>query len=262
MKLIICGKGGSGKSTITSLLARQYALAGKQVVVVDTDVSNVGLHRILGTEEPTDLIDYFGDKRSMMESLKEARQKDLPPTTPLLGTWTFDSIPTEYRSIKDNVQLVSIGKINEATEGCKCSQSAVARQFLLGLTLAENDRVIVDTEAGIEHFGRGLDTLCNAILMVVDPSFESQCLVGKVSEMAATIGVPLYFILNKTDAFTSQSLRDSMPDKDRIIGEFVLDPEIIEAGLEGRALPENYPAASAVLENLTALFGASQPACG
>ncbi len=52
MKLIICGKGGSGKSTITSLLARQYASEGKRVVVVDSDVSNVGLHRILGVEAP------------------------------------------------------------------------------------------------------------------------------------------------------------------------------------------------------------------
>ena len=40
MKLILCGKGGCGKSTIATLLARSYAADGKQVLVVDSDESN------------------------------------------------------------------------------------------------------------------------------------------------------------------------------------------------------------------------------
>ncbi|MBE6019822.1 MAG: adenylyl-sulfate kinase, partial [Clostridiales bacterium] len=52
MKIILCGKGGCGKSTITTLLARAYERAGKNVLVVDSDESNFGLHRQLGFELP------------------------------------------------------------------------------------------------------------------------------------------------------------------------------------------------------------------
>jgi CO dehydrogenase maturation factor len=258
MKLVVCGKGGCGKSTITTLLARQLAQSGKQVVVVDADVSNVGLHRILGVEAPPDLSDYYGGRKSMMETIRAAREKEAPPDAPLLGTWTYDAIPKGYSSTKDGVQLVAIGKLRDTSEGCTCSISALARQFILGLILEENDRVLVDTEAGIEHFGRGIDKLCDATLMVVDPSYESMCLVKKISEMADSIETPLFFILNKTDDSTSGILREAIADESRIIGEFMLDAEIIEAGLDGRPLPMNERAAASILENLATRLNAKQ----
>ena len=49
MKITICGKGGCGKSTITSLLAKALARRGKEVLVIDSDESNYGLHRQLGS---------------------------------------------------------------------------------------------------------------------------------------------------------------------------------------------------------------------
>ena len=48
MKITICGKGGCGKSTVTSLLAKEFARMGKTVLVVNSDESNFGLHRQLG----------------------------------------------------------------------------------------------------------------------------------------------------------------------------------------------------------------------
>ena len=40
MKISVCGKGGSGKSTVVSLLALQSAARGIQTLVVDADESN------------------------------------------------------------------------------------------------------------------------------------------------------------------------------------------------------------------------------
>ena len=42
MKISVCGKGGSGKSTIVSLLAERFAAAGKEVLIIDSDESNYG----------------------------------------------------------------------------------------------------------------------------------------------------------------------------------------------------------------------------
>ena len=43
MKFVICGKGGSGKSTVSALIAQQMASRGEKVLVVDIYESNFGL---------------------------------------------------------------------------------------------------------------------------------------------------------------------------------------------------------------------------
>jgi pantothenate kinase-related protein Tda10 len=52
MKISVCGKGGSGKSTVSALLARNALKRGMNVLVVDADDSNRGLSRMLGFEHP------------------------------------------------------------------------------------------------------------------------------------------------------------------------------------------------------------------
>ena len=64
MKIILCGKGGCGKSTVASLLSYEFAQRGKKVLVVDTDESNYGLHRQLGLPLPADFLEYFGGKKA------------------------------------------------------------------------------------------------------------------------------------------------------------------------------------------------------
>ena len=69
MKVTICGKGGCGKSTITSLLAKALARRGKEVLVIDSDESNYGLHRQLGMELPGDFTGYFGGKEHVLNDM-------------------------------------------------------------------------------------------------------------------------------------------------------------------------------------------------
>jgi CO dehydrogenase maturation factor len=56
MKILICGKGGSGKSTIASLLAKDQQKKGCRIIVVDADESNYGLSAQLGLNAPQKLI--------------------------------------------------------------------------------------------------------------------------------------------------------------------------------------------------------------
>ncbi len=262
MKLMISGKGGAGKSTIAALLAKQCAHIGNRVIVVDADVSAVlGPHRFLGIDIPQDLIGYFDGAKAVRERLKALRQTEGSSSTPLLGTWLYDTIPEGYRSIRNSIQLVAIGKLRDTTVSCKSPWMSLARQFILGMTLTEKDRMIVDAGAGIDHFGRGIDSVCDANLMVVDPSHESIRLAERALEMADSLNVPLYFVLNRTNARTSQILRKVLADTQRIIGEFAQDPVLLCAGLEGKELPDEYLAAAEVLENLTAFMKPPEPVC-
>ena len=253
MKLMISGKGGSGKSTVAAILAKQYARMGKRVVVLDADVSTVlGPHRLLGIGFPKDLIGHFDGPKAVKEKLKQLRQTAESPDTPPLGAWTYETIPEQYRSLKSNITFVAVGKFRDATVSCKSPWMSLVRQFILGMTLAENDQLIIDAGAGIDHFGKGIDSACDANLMVVDPSHESIRLAERAMEMADSLQVPLYFLLNKTSPHISQLLWKVLGDKDRIIGEFPLGPELLRAGLEGKELPDDYPAAVKVLDNLAA----------
>jgi len=51
-KIGILGKGGSGKSTITVLLAKALRKHGYDVCVLDADSANIGLHQALGIDKP------------------------------------------------------------------------------------------------------------------------------------------------------------------------------------------------------------------
>ena len=66
MKIMICGKGGAGKSTISVLMAK--ALAKKyKTYLIDSDESNVLLHKMLGVVSPKPLVEYLGGRKSIFE---------------------------------------------------------------------------------------------------------------------------------------------------------------------------------------------------
>jgi len=51
MKILICGKGGTWKSTIAALLAKDLKTKEHGVLVINSDESNYGLSAKLGMEE-------------------------------------------------------------------------------------------------------------------------------------------------------------------------------------------------------------------
>ena len=67
MKILICGKGGCGKSTTVALLAKEMAVRKIKVLVIDSDESNIGLHSRLGMQKPEDFMNYFGGKKVLFE---------------------------------------------------------------------------------------------------------------------------------------------------------------------------------------------------
>lgn len=220
------------------MLARAYTAQGKNVLVVDTDESNFGLHRQLGAELPKDFIEYYGG-RTGWDAGVELKDAIVPR-----------QIPQEYLSEADGVHLMAIGKIHEEGEGCACAMGTLARDFLGVLQPEENDVVIVDTEAGIEHFGRGIDRSVDVILMVVDPSYESLKLSGKTCEMADGLGKPFYIILNKVLPAQKEMILDLLPNPERLLTAVPSDNEIATAGLKGQPLQVSLPEIDLIRDTL------------
>ena len=243
MKIIICGKGGCGKSTTAALLAKAYQREGRNVLVVDSDESNYGLYRQLGLDLPEDFTHYFGGKKGAYRVFDDKGYV-------FDEKWNISDIPREFLTGDGNLHLMAIGKIAEAEEGCACGMGFTAKMFLDNLETGENDVVIVDTEAGVEHFGRGLDRFADVILMVIDPSYESIRLSEKVYDMAQALDKPVYFILNKADAEQAEITKAALRDKEAVVAVVPADQQIMMAGLRGEALDIEIPAINAVMDRI------------
>ena len=243
MKVIICGKGGCGKSTIAALLAKAYQKEGRNVLVVDSDESNYGLYRQLGLDLPEDFTHYFGGKKGAYRVFDDKGYV-------FDEKWNISDIPREFLTGDGNLHLMAIGKIAEAEEGCACGMGFTAKMLIDNIETGENDVVIVDTEAGVEHFGRGLDRFADVILMVIDPSYESIRLSEKVYDMAQSLDKPVYFILNKADAEQAEITKAALREKEAVIAVIPADPQIMMAGLKGEALELEMPAINAVTDRI------------
>ena len=232
MKIAICGKGGCGKSTTTALLAKALARAGKRVLVVDSDESNYGLHRQLGMELPKDFTAFFGGKENVLKDmmLSNFAHKFFD------GPWSLSDIPEGYCGKKDGLMLMASGKIHQANEGCACAMNDVIKQFIANLQLTKDEFALVDMEAGIEHFGRGVDNGVDLLLMIIDPSFESLRLSKKIQELGGSIGKPVWFVLNKVTDDTRQAMVDAVADSGKIAATLPADSQIAAAGLIGAEL--------------------------
>ena len=106
MKITVCGKGGCGKSTVTTLLAKELARMGKKVLVVDSDESNFGLHRQLGVELPRDFTEYFGGKDKAFKKMMAGEILDTVKLSAFAEkffsqAFTISEIPQEYVAKKD-----------------------------------------------------------------------------------------------------------------------------------------------------------------
>jgi CO dehydrogenase maturation factor len=233
MKISVCGKGGSGKSAIVTLLANGARDRGYQVLVVDSDESNSGLYRMLGFETPpVPLMELVGGKRSLRQKMSQ------PQILAEAEIWLRD-IPSEHMLEKDGIRLVAIGKILQSLEGCACPMGVLSREFLKKLRLKHKEITIVDMEAGVEHFGRGVETSVDNVLIVVEPSMESITLAERVNNLAGGSGVSnTLAVLNKiTSRGMASKLREELSQRGvRVIGAICNDPDIFEACFEGRPL--------------------------
>mgnify|MGYP000972409824 FL=1 len=252
MRIAVCGKGGSGKSTISALLAKEMAKT-KNVLVLDIDESNYGLHSQLGMAAPRDLMEYFGGKKGFKEKQRapkttqfwglaangdtsgQPRQLMQQQSRFFKNRWSFSDLPQEFVEEKEGVKLMAVGKIHDFGEGCACPMGVLTREFLENLDLGKDDVVIVDTEAGTEHFGRGVDKDFDLILVIVDPSYESLRLSKKFDEFGAQCGCRVYFVLNKVEPDIREEMLASV-NCVNVVAEIPEKREIFKASLKGEEL--------------------------
>lgn len=240
----ICGKGGSGKSTIVALLANEFDQRDRRVIVLDSDESNACLHWMLGFDEPASpLLELVGGKKTVQNQMKQSFTDDGDYSQMAVfqqPQFSVSELPDEYIAKTDGRVLITVGKIHQALEGCACPMGVMTGEFLKKLELSNDEVLLVDMEAGIEHFGRRVEKNIDATAAIVEPSLESIALAEKVKRLASEAGARFAgTIINKTrSADVRQSLKNKLQGRDiEIIGEIPYDERLFSASLDGQPMP-------------------------
>lgn len=242
-RILVCGKGGSGKSTLVALLADALGRHGYPVLVLDGDASNPeGLVRLLfgvGVQgEPKPLIELFGGTRRVtcpVDDPSPLTRLDDPVPVPERPIQLSREVGPEYSLTKGTLRLLQAGKIATYGQGCDGPIEKVVRDFLV------EDAVVslIDEKAGVEHFGRRIPDRMDIILGVLDCTRESVSIARRISQFAGEMHTEkAWFVLNKVP---SEDVAAQMLDllgelRHKVIGSIAYNAALAQAALSGRAL--------------------------
>ncbi len=254
MKLAITGKGGVGKTTLTSLLTFLLAEQGRTVLAVDADPSPC-LGAALGFS-PEDLKTLVPIAK--MDALIYERTGAQPGTT---GGYfklnpRVDDIPDRFALTRDRIKLLQLGAIETGGSGCICPESTLLKQLITHILLRRDEVVVLDMYAGVEHLGRATVDAVDALIVVVEPTARSLGTAAQIKRLAADIGLQRLFLAgNKTQGDADQSyIATHSPDLP-VLGALPYAPGVSEADRAGQGPYTVGPvvdAARAILETLLA----------
>ncbi|RLI59227.1 MAG: hypothetical protein DRO67_10020, partial [Candidatus Asgardarchaeum californiense] len=113
--------------------------------------------------------------------------------------------------------------------------SKVTRDFVVG----GNVITLIDVEAGIEHYGRGIEKNVDMVIVVVDPTFESFLIAQKVAILCHGMEIKYYgVIINKisTNVMKLYVEQELFERGLNIYGLIKYDKELFEDGLVGASI--------------------------
>lgn len=245
--LVLSGKGGVGKSTLTTQLARVLASdADVDVGVLDVDLCGPSVPRMLGVEE----------------GRLHASQLGLAPV--------YTSNPDAE---DENISVVSIGFLLEDAKEAVIwrgnRKNGMIKQFLRDVHWDRCDYLLIDTPPGTSDEHLSLVQLCRPIagaLVVTTPQEISWQDVRREIDFCRKVNVPvLGIVINMTDFVcpTCKKTSEIFPDDGSIdvwsaergvpiLARIPLDPRMGRALDSGRAFLSEHPdsPASTALQQL------------
>jgi CO dehydrogenase maturation factor len=255
MKIAITGKGGVGKTTLTSLLAYAYAERGFQVLAIDADPSPclgealAFPNAILETVSPIARMEDLIYERTGAQPGAVGGYFKLNPRV--------DDIPDRFSAVHRDIRLLELGAVELGGSGCICPESAILRALTTHILLRRDEVVLIDMYAGVEHLGRATADAVDAMLVVVEPTARSLGTAAQIKALAEDIQLTNLFIVGSKvqDDEDREFIAERSPSLP-VIGYLMDDPRVRQADREGVVLydlaPELAQAAIEITESLSA----------
>ncbi|MFH8465442.1 ATP-binding protein [Streptomyces sp. NPDC017991] len=215
MKIAFVGKGGSGKTTLSSLFVRHLATTGSPVVAVDADI-NQHLGPALGlTDAEARNLPAMGDRLGLIKDYLRGSNPRITSAETMIKTTPPGEGSRLLRVREDNpvyeacarpveldggaVRLMVTGPFTEADLGVACyhSKTGAVELCLNHLVDGHGEYVVVDMTAGSDSFASGMFTRFDITFLVAEPTRKGISVYRQYKEYARDFGVTLKVVGNK-----------------------------------------------------------------
>ncbi|NIS80173.1 MAG: AAA family ATPase [Anaerolineales bacterium] len=257
MKIAITGKGGVGKTTLTSLLALTYAEMGYKVLAIDADPSPCLGDALAFPEEKLESLTPI----ARMEDLIFERTGAQPGT---VGGYfklnpRVDDLPDRFSAEHRGVHLLELGAVELGGSGCICPESAILRALTTHVLLRRDEVVLLDMYAGVEHLGRATAAAVDAMLIVVEPTARSLATAAQIKSLAEDIKLMNLFIVgSKVQGEDDLAFIEVNAPGLPVIGYLADDPRVRQADREGEAVFDLAPEMAQAAREIVAFLEAQQ----
>jgi len=225
MKIAFAGKGGSGKTTLSSLFTRHLAAQGLPVVAIDADI-NQHLAEALGVaaDPPPmgahlpEIKEYLRGSNPRITSAA-AMVKTTPPGrgSRLLRPGGPDPVHDLAIATPCGARLLATGPFGEEDLGVACyhSKTGAVELYLNHVADGPGEYVVVDCTAGADSFASGLFTRFDLTVLVAEPTRKGLGVYRQWQEYAAGYEVAVALAGNKVQtredgAFLRQHAGDDL----------------------------------------------------
>lgn len=249
--IAVAGKGGSGKTSVTSLIIRYLKKNGTgPILAIDAD-SNTNLGESLGLSVKRTvgsvLTDFHGEKISIPPGMTKEAYLD----------YKLNEIIVESKGL----DLVAMGR-GEGPD-CYCYPNLILRKFVD--TLAENYAyMVMDNEAGMEHLSRRTTQNVDELFIISDHSVKGVRTVARIRDLVSELklvvkrqSVIINFVPPTLNPFVTEELTRLGIDS---IATVPLDEEVYEYDLKSKPLldlPDTSKAVRAVSDLMAKLLNRS-----
>lgn len=215
MKIAFVGKGGSGKTTVSSLFIRHLAATGAPVIAVDADI-NQHLGAALGLDEAeAAALPAMGDRLSLIKNHLRGSNPRITSAETMIKTTPPGEGSRLLRVCEDNpvyeacarpveldggaVRLMVTGPFTDADLGVACyhSKTGAVELCLNHLVDGRGEYVVVDMTAGSDAFASGMFTRFDITFLVAEPTRKGVSVYRQYKEYARDFGVVLKVVGNK-----------------------------------------------------------------
>lgn len=213
MKIAFVGKGGSGKTTVSSLFA-QYLSYSQPVLGIDADI-NMHMAKLFDVEydkstfisekQPSELIRTYLRGNNKLISSNAYFKKSTPPGdgSQLVNIRkSKDWFMSEFsRRVTDNLSTVVVGTYSEEGIASSCYHNNLAILENLLSHMTDDGSVVVDMVAGTDAFASTLFAQFDALFFVAEPTTRSLAVYNQYEALASKGGVldRLFVVGNKVE---------------------------------------------------------------